>query len=90
MNSVPPTRDAVSEVCRSETEGISDRPARVLADCKSRDLQSVRTQIQRRYACSWMPHSVFSVPAQRPSRPEPGWVQGAQPIDSYPWSCRGL
>ena len=28
------------------------------------------------------PHSVFSVPAQRPSRPLPGWVQGAQPIDS--------
>ncbi len=31
---------------------------------------------------TWMPHSVFSVPAQRPSRPLPGWVQGAQPIDS--------
>ena len=28
------------------------------------------------------PHSVLSVPAQRPSRPEPGWVHGAQPIDS--------
>ena len=28
------------------------------------------------------PHSVLSVPAQRPSRPEPGWVHGAHPIDS--------
>ena len=28
------------------------------------------------------PHSVFSLPAQRPSRPEPGRVQGAQPIEA--------
>ena len=28
------------------------------------------------------PHSTLSVPAQRPSRPLPGWVQGAQPIDA--------
>ena len=28
------------------------------------------------------PHSVLSVPAQRPSRPLPGFVHGAQPIDS--------
>ncbi len=28
------------------------------------------------------PHSVFSAPAQRPSRPAPGSVHGAQPIDS--------
>ncbi len=28
------------------------------------------------------PHSVFSVPAQRPSRPLPGCVHGAQPMDS--------
>ena len=32
------------------------------------------------YTCS--PHSVLSVPAQRPSRPPPGCVHGAQPIDS--------
>ncbi len=31
---------------------------------------------------TWRPHSVLSVPAQRPSRPLPGWVHGAQPIDS--------
>ena len=28
------------------------------------------------------PHSTLSVPAQRPSRPLPGWVQGAQPIEA--------
>jgi hypothetical protein len=28
------------------------------------------------------PHSVFSAPAQRPSRPEPGSVQCVQPIDA--------
>ena len=28
------------------------------------------------------PHSVLSVPAQRPSRPAPGCVHGAQPIDA--------
>ena len=33
-----------------------------------------------RPTCS--PHSTLSVPAQRPSRPLPGWVQGAQPIDA--------
>jgi hypothetical protein len=51
--------------------------ARVLAD-----LRSVRTQIQRSYACAWSPHSVFSLPAQRPSRPLPGRVQGAHPIEA--------
>ena len=30
----------------------------------------------------WIPHSVLSSPAQRPSRPLPGSVQGAQPIDA--------
>jgi hypothetical protein len=28
------------------------------------------------------PHSVLSVPAQRPARPSPGWVQHAQPIEA--------
>ena len=32
------------------------------------------------HSCS--PHSVLSVPAQRPSRPLPGWVQGAHPIEA--------
>ena len=31
---------------------------------------------------TWIPHSSLSWPAQRPSRPEPGWVQGAQPIEA--------
>ena len=31
------------------------------------------------YACR--PHSVFALPAQRPSRPSPGLVQWVQPID---------
>ena len=31
---------------------------------------------------SWMPHSVFSSPAQRPSRPDPGRVHGWQPIEA--------
>ena len=37
-----------------------------------------------RYSTTSMcsPHSVLSVPAQRPSRPDPGCVHGAQPIDS--------
>ena len=39
------------------------------------------------YACS--PHSLLACPAQRPSRPFPGWVQGAQPMESYPPSCKG-
>ena len=43
--------------------------------------QRPRTPIQSSYACSWSPHSVFSVPAQRPSRPDPGFVHGAQPIE---------
>jgi hypothetical protein len=30
----------------------------------------------------WIPHSSLSVPAQRPSRPLPGSVHGAQPIES--------
>ena len=33
-------------------------------------------------AQTWIPHSVLSLPAQRPSRPDPGRVQGMQPIDS--------
>src|SRR6476646_3612849 len=37
------------------------------------------------HVCS--PHSVRSVPAQRPSRPLPGCVECVSPIDSYPWSC---
>ncbi len=37
---------------------------------------------RRSYASTWRPHSVLSVPAQRPSRPVPGCVHGAQPIDS--------
>ena len=36
------------------------------------------------------PHSVFSLPAQRPSRPLPACVQCVQPIESYPRSCNGL
>ncbi len=36
-----------------------------------------------------MPHSVLSVPAQRPERPSPGWVHVAQPIDAKPWSWSG-
>ena len=35
------------------------------------------------------PHSVFSLPAQRPSRPLPGCVQCVQPIEAYPPSCSG-
>src|SRR6478609_9606034 len=38
----------------------------------------------------WIPHSVLSVPAQRPSRPLPGRVECVSPIDSYPWSCSSL
>ena len=38
----------------------------------------------------WRPHSIRSVPAQRPSRPAPGTVQWVQPIDSKPRSCSGL
>ena len=34
----------------------------------------------RAHTCS--PHSVLSCPAQRPSRPAPGSVQGAQPMES--------
>src|SRR5262249_5918686 len=30
----------------------------------------------------WMPHSVLSVPAQRPSRPLPGTVEWMSPIES--------
>ena len=36
------------------------------------------------------PHSVFSLPAQRPSRPRPGRVQCTQPIEAYPRSCSGF
>ncbi len=36
--------------------------------------------LARAHTCS--PHSVFDCPAQRPSRPAPGRVQGAQPIES--------
>jgi hypothetical protein len=35
------------------------------------------------------PHSVFSLPAQRPSRPVPGCVQCVQPIEANPPSCSG-
>ena len=38
----------------------------------------------------WRPHSIRSVPAQRPSRPAPGTVQWVQPIDSKPRSWSGL
>src|SRR5204863_8587861 len=38
----------------------------------------------------WIPHSVLSVPAQRPERPLPGCVECQSPIESYPWSCSGL
>ena len=37
---------------------------------------------KRRLHTTWMPHSSLSVPAQRPSRPSPGWVQGTQPIEA--------
>src|SRR3954467_520360 len=36
------------------------------------------------------PHSVRSLPAQRPSRPAPGSVEWTSPIDAYPWSWSGL
>src|SRR4029079_16743305 len=38
----------------------------------------------------WMPHSVLSVPAQRPSRPAPGCVECTSPIEPYPPSCNRL
>ena len=31
---------------------------------------------------AWMPHSILSVPAQRPARPPPGWVQCVHPIEA--------
>ena len=40
------------------------------------------------YVCS--PHSAFSIPDQRPSRPVPGLVQCVQPIDAYPCSWSSL
>ena len=33
-------------------------------------------------ATVWMPHSVLSVPAQRPERPAPGCVECVSPIES--------
>ena len=47
----------------------------------------LRRAIEHAHTCS--PHSVFSWPAQRPSRPFPGNVQGAQPMEAYPWSWSG-
>ncbi len=38
-------------------------------------------QVRQREAGACSPHSVFSSPAQRPSRPAPGSVQCVQPID---------
>ena len=35
-----------------------------------------------RHHTTWIPHSVLSLPAQRPSRPSPGCVHGAQPIEA--------
>ena len=46
----------------------------------------IRSRLRRSYFAQTVsmcrPHSVFSVPAQRPSRPFPGSVQGAHPIDA--------
>ena len=33
-------------------------------------------------ATVWMPHSVLSVPAQRPARPSPGCVECTSPIEA--------
>ena len=40
-----------------------------------------RLQVRQREAGACSPHSVFSSPAQRPSRPAPGSVQCVQPIE---------
>ncbi len=50
-------------------------------DCLGLELVEVGTVPARAHASACNPHSVLSLPVQRPSRPVPGAVQWVQPID---------
>ena len=88
IESLPPLNSSTG---RSNSAATSRK---MWIDSASRDLEMGELVVERVHemvtrrsgspAQTWIPHSVLSWPVQRPSRPEPGSVHGAQPIEAYP------
>lgn len=72
--------DADVEACAESSYLISDR-ADDLGE--ARIAAAVRGENERRSGAgqAWIPHSTLPVPVQRPLRPVPRRVHGAQPIE---------
>src|SRR4051812_44338769 len=72
-------------------DGLDDRcKARVSTAVSGNDERTVVLQTNERRAQAWMPHSTLALPVQRPARPVPRRVHGAQPTDPYPSCNSGL